>query len=91
VVVTRDEVVLQLGIRARARIPRAAIVGIEPVTDAGSALDLSILGANTLVRLNQRVRITRLFGRVREADAIALSIDDPAGFQLALAEPLTRP
>ena len=91
VIVTRDEVRLQLGIRARARIPRAAIVAIESVTEAGTALDLSILGANTLVRLNQRVRVTRLFGRVREADVIALSIDDLVGFQLALAEPLTSP
>ncbi|MEO8548805.1 MAG: hypothetical protein ABI678_02485 [Kofleriaceae bacterium] len=91
VLVTPGELRLQLGIRARARIPRSAIVSIEPVTDAGTALDLSILGANTLVRLNQRVRIARLFGRVRETDVIALSIDDLAGFQLALAEPLTIP
>lgn len=87
VTVTRDELRLELGIRARARIPRSAVIAVEKITDAGDALDLSILGANTLVRLNQRVRVTRIFGRVREVDAIALSLDD----QLAFAELFTIP
>jgi hypothetical protein len=42
------------------------------------------------VRFTRLVRIYGLFGRVREVDAIALSLDDRAALQLTLAEPLTR-
>jgi hypothetical protein len=91
VLVTASELELRIGVRWRARLPRAAIVGIDACEAApGDALDCSILGANTVVRFARPMRIHGLFGRTRETAAVALSLDDRAAFQLALAEPLTR-
>jgi len=92
VIVRANEIELRIGVRWRARIERAAIASIEACEAAPEgALDCSILGANTLLRLSKPVRIHGLFGRARETEVIALSLDDRAGFQLTLAEPLTRP
>ncbi|MEP6860481.1 MAG: hypothetical protein ABJE66_07675 [Deltaproteobacteria bacterium] len=88
--VGREELELRIGVRWRARISRDVIATIDAVTEApAGVLDASIMGANTVVRFARPVRIYGLFGRVREVDAIALSIDDRAAFQLAFAEPLT--
>jgi hypothetical protein len=91
VLVSREEMELRIGVRWRARIARDAIATVDAVTEApAGVLDASIMGANTVVRFARPVRICGLFGRMREVDAIALSIDDRAAFQLAFAEPLTR-
>ncbi|MEO6772361.1 MAG: hypothetical protein ABI467_04980 [Kofleriaceae bacterium] len=97
VVVTERELELRIGVRWRARVPRSAIAAIEPLgptaampPDLHDVLDASILGANTVVRFVRPVRIHGLFGRVHEVTAVALSLDDRAGVQSALAEPLTR-
>jgi hypothetical protein len=92
VIVTKTELELRIGVRWRARIARDAVAAIVAVAEAPpGVLDASILGANTLVRFARPVRIHGLFGRVREVDAIALSLDDRAAFQLTFAEPLTSP
>jgi hypothetical protein len=92
VIATDREIELRIGVRWRARIARDAVTGIEAVTEAPEGvLDASIMGANTVVRFARPVRVYGLFGRAREVSAIALSLDDRAAFQLALAEPLTSP
>ncbi len=73
-----DELELRIGARWRARIARADIVAIEGAS--ADALDLSILGANTTLRLRAPVIVHGLFGRTRTATAIALSLDDRDGF-----------
>jgi len=50
-------------------------------------VDLSVLGANVVLRLNRPVRLHGMLGRTRDAKAIALSIDDRDGFVRALAQP----
>jgi hypothetical protein len=92
VIVTGREIEIRIGVRWRARIVRDAVAAIEAVTEAPEGvLDASILGANTVVRFTRPVRIFGLFGRIREVDAVALSLDDRAAFQLTFAEPLTSP
>jgi hypothetical protein len=92
VIVTGREIEIRIGVRWRARIARDAVAAIEAVTEAPEGvLDASILGANTVVRFTRPVRIFGLFGRIREVDAVALSLDDRAAFQLTFAEPLTSP
>jgi len=85
VFVGADEVELRIGNRWRARIPRAAIVAVEGPAD--DAVDVSILGANTVLRLDRTIRLHGPFGRTREATAIALSIDDRDAFVEALDHP----
>jgi hypothetical protein len=87
----RDDVVeLRIGVRWRARIPRTAIVSVETAATP-DALDLSILGANTVLRLREPVTAHGLFGRPRTAHAIALSLDDRDAFVRALCgEPATQ-
>jgi hypothetical protein len=77
-----DVVEVRIGVRWHARIPRAAIAAIE--ASGADALDLSILGANTVVRLREPITAHGLFGRTRTASAIALSLDDRDGFLRAL-------
>jgi len=91
VIVHAEELELRIGVRWRGRVVRSAIASIAACDVAPEdAVDASILGANTIVRFTHPVRIYGLFGRVRETTAIALSLDDRAAFQLALAEPFTR-
>jgi hypothetical protein len=84
--VLADELELRIGIRWHARVARSAIMAIEPINaPVADALDVSVLGANTVLRLAAPVRVTGLFGRTREATAIALSIDDRDAFVRAVA------
>lgn len=90
VLVSASELELRIGVRWRGRVARSAIAAVEACEAAPEgALDCSVLGANTVVRFARPVAIHGLFGRTHEVAAIALSIDDRAAFQLALAEPLT--
>jgi hypothetical protein len=84
-----DELEIRIGLRWRTLISRADVVAVEgPASDA---LDLSILGANTVLRLRCPVRVDGMFGRVRHANAIALSLDDREGFIAAVALWSARP
>ncbi len=72
---------LGIGVRWRGRVPWSAITSIERVTEApADAVDISVLGANVVVRLATPHVLHGLFGRRREAMAIALSIDEPEAF-----------
>ena len=90
VLVAASELELRIGVRWRGRVARSAIAAVEACEAApADALDCSVLGANMVVRFARPVVIHGLFGRTHEVTAIALSIDDRAAFQLALAEALT--
>jgi hypothetical protein len=89
VILHADDVELHIGNRWRARIPRAAIVAIEGPAD--DAVNISVLGANTVLRLDRAIRLDGPFGRTREARAIALSIDDRDAFIRALDRPPPLP
>ncbi|HET9987992.1 MAG TPA: hypothetical protein VFQ65_05725 [Kofleriaceae bacterium] len=90
VLVTAGELELRIGVRWRGRVARSAIAAVEACEAAPEdALDCSVLGANTVVRFTHPLAIEGLFGRRYETAAVALSIDDRAAFQLALADPLT--
>lgn len=79
------ELELRIGVRWRGRIPWHAIASIDAWTPDTVATDLSILGANTVVRLSAPCELVGLLGRRRTATAIALSLDDRAGFVSAVA------
>lgn len=75
------DLVLAIGVRWRGRVPWSAVRSIERVTAAPTgAVDASILGANVVVHLAGPHTLHGLFGRDREAIAIALSIDEPDAF-----------
>jgi hypothetical protein len=82
-VIRGDELRITIGTRWRTTVPLTDVIALEP---AGPAeLDLSILGANAVLRLRHPARVEGLFGRVRHASAIGLSVDDLAGFTAAIA------
>lgn len=75
---------IEVGVRWRGRVPWAQVSAIEPVEAApATALDASVLGANTIVRLRAPVRFSGMFGRARDATEIALSIDERDAFVIA--------
>ena len=88
--VTGDALELRLGVRWRARVPRAAVVWAARCDGATSkAVDFSILGANVVVRLAEPCEVRGLFGRRRVVRELALSIDEPDAFLAALrSDPL---
>ncbi|HEY1814388.1 MAG TPA: hypothetical protein VGG74_18680 [Kofleriaceae bacterium] len=77
-----DVVVIELGVRWRARIPYAAIVRAVP--GASAELDLAISQANVVVELREPAELIGLFGRRRTARSLALELDDPDAFVAAL-------
>ncbi|MEO8844769.1 MAG: hypothetical protein ABI591_23480 [Kofleriaceae bacterium] len=88
-VISDGELTITIGARWRTTVALADIIAVEP---AGAAdLDLSILGANAVLRLRHPVRVDGLFGRVRHPASIALSIDDLPGFTAAIASASRRP
>lgn len=90
-VAVRGEVLeLRLGVRWRARIPRADVVWAARCDGATcKASDFSILGANVVLRLAGPQVIRGLFGRRRVVREVALSIDDADAFLAALrSDPL---
>jgi hypothetical protein len=80
VFVRGDELELRIGVRWRARIPRASIVAIARGAAPEGARDLSILGANVVITLAEPCTLHGLFGIRRAASVLALSLDDPDGF-----------
>ena len=88
-VIRGDELTIAIGTRWRTTVPLAAVIALEP---AGPAeLDLSILGANSVLRLRHPARVEGLFGRVRHASTIGLSVDDLPAFTAAVACASRRP
>jgi hypothetical protein len=72
--------VVERGLIARAAVPVADIVAIAAVDvrpPGADVADLSMLGPNLLVELRAPIEVTGMFGRVRHAQCLALSVDDP--------------
>ena len=88
-VIRGDELAITIGTRWRTVVPVADVVALEPA--GPSDLDLSILGANSVLRLRRPARVEGLFGRVRHASTIALSVDDLPGLTAAIASWSRRP
>jgi hypothetical protein len=88
-VIRGDELTITIGTRWCTTIPLADVIALEP---AGPVeLDLSILGANTVLRLRHPARVEGLFGRVRHASTIGLSVDDLPAFTAEVACASRRP
>jgi len=88
-VIRGDELAITIGTRWRTVVPVADVVALEPA--GPSDLDLSILGANSVLRLRRPARVEGLFGRVRHASTIALSVDDLPGLTAAITSWSRRP
>lgn len=85
IVVTADALELRLGVRWRGRIPWTAVASVARCTEAPTKhVDVSILGANTLLTLTGPHEIRGLFGRRRDLGALALSVDEPERFAQTL-------
>jgi hypothetical protein len=83
-----DDVVIDLGVRWRARIPYAAIVRVS--LGASAELDLAISQANVVVELREPIELIGLFGRRRTARSLALELDEPDAFIAALTALTSR-
>jgi hypothetical protein len=89
IVIRGDALAITIGARWHTTVALTDVVAIEP---AGVAdLDMSVLGANAVLRLRHPVRVDGLFGRVRNPTSIALSIDDLPGFTAAIVSASRRP
>lgn len=78
------ELEIVVGVRWRGRVPWSLVSAVDPIdATPPAALDASVLGANTIMRLRAPVRLHGMFGRAREATEIALSIDERDAFVLA--------
>ncbi len=77
VIVDGRGIELRIGVRWRGQIAWAKVESVE-LGSADDALNLSIMGANMIVRLRDPVTLLGLFGRKRTASTLGLSIDDPA-------------
>jgi len=75
-----DDVELVIGGRGRATIPRALIERVERGEARDKREDFSIMGANVVLVLREKVKI-----RWRKVDRVALSIDDADAFIASLA------
>ena len=82
-VIRGDELRITIGTRWRTTVPLTDVIALEPAGPAD--LDLSILGANAVLRLRHPARVEGLFGRVRHASTIGLSVDDLPRFTVAIA------
>ena len=88
IVVTPSVLELRLGVRWRGQVPRADIIAVTRCNGAPrKQVDFSILGANVLVTLRRPTVIQGLFGRRRQVDVLALSIDELDRFERALEQP----
>jgi len=85
VAVRGDMLVVQVGVRWNARIPRAEIVWAARCDGATcKRSDFSVLGANVVLRLAAPHEVRGLFGRRRVVREVALSVDDADAFLAAL-------
>lgn len=70
---------ISIGMRWRVEVPRPLIIAVEPTESVPEGtLSLSVLQPSVLVTLREPVVVRGLFGRMRAASRIALSVDDPA-------------
>jgi hypothetical protein len=86
IVVEDDRVVLGVGLRWHAIVPRAAIAAVERVTEVpAGAMDLKVIDPAVLLTLREPVTARGMFGRTRRGERIVVSADDPAALLKALS------
>jgi hypothetical protein len=86
IVVEDDRVVLGVGLRWHAIVPRAAIAAVERVTEVpAGAMDLKVIDPAVLLTLREPVTARGMFGRTRRGERIVVSADDPAALLRALS------
>jgi hypothetical protein len=82
-----DELLIEIGLRWRVRLPRAAIVRITPCESVPEdALRAVILEPTALIELAAPVTVGGPFGIQRRADRIAITVDDVDGFIAAVGQ-----
>lgn len=86
IAVIDNELRIAVGMRWRVTVPVADIAAIEPMRSVpAGALSLALLEPTVLVTLRAPVDVHGFLGRVRRADRLALTVDDPAAFAARLA------
>jgi hypothetical protein len=86
VVVDGEKLRVMVGLRWRAAIPLSAIASVTEIkTVPEGALDLALIEPTVLVTLREPVVVRGLLGTRRQADRLALTIDDPKAFAAAVA------
>jgi hypothetical protein len=80
-----DELVVQQGVRWRARVPRDQIAGAEAIESRpDGALRLGVLRANVLLTLRAPITVRGPFGLERRAERLALTVDRRSEFLATL-------
>jgi hypothetical protein len=86
IVVEPDRLVIGVGLRWHAIVPREAIGAVERVSTLPvGAVDLKVLDPAVMITLRSPVTVRGLFGRTRSGDRLVVSADDPAQLVSALA------
>jgi hypothetical protein len=86
IVVEDDRVVLGVGLRWHAIVPRTAIAAVERVTAVPEgAIDLKVVDPAVLLTLREPVIVRGMFGRTRRGERIVVSADDPGALLSALS------
>jgi hypothetical protein len=86
VVVDGEKLRVMIGVRWRTAIPLSAIASVTEIkTVPDGALDLALIEPTVLVTLREPVVVRGMLGIRREADRLALTIDDPKAFAAAVA------
>lgn len=86
ILVEDDRVVLGVGLRWHAIVPRELIATAERVTAVpAGAVDLKVIDPAVLLTLRAPVTARGMFGRTRRGDRIVVSADDPDALVRALA------
>lgn len=86
VVVDGEKLRVMVGVRWRVAIPLSAIASVTEIrTVPEGALDLALIEPTVLVTLREPVMVRGLLGTRRQADRLALTIDDPKAFAAAVA------
>jgi hypothetical protein len=77
---------VRLGVRWRAEVPVSEIASVTEITAVpDGAMNLALFEPTVLVTLRQPVAVRGMFGKRRQADRFALTIDDPKALIAALA------
>jgi hypothetical protein len=86
IVVEHDRVVLGVGLRWHAIVPRSAIAAVERVTEVpDGAVDLKVVDPAVLLTLREPVTVRGMFGRTRRGERLVVSADDPGALVGALS------
>jgi hypothetical protein len=86
IVVDADRVVLGVGLRWHAIVPRSAIAAVERVNEVPlGAVDLKVIDPAVLLTLHAPVTVRGMLGRRRRGERLVVSADDPDALLRALS------